>query len=98
MPATFINIQIRGSFYRQRLKFRFQKIKKWSETRIFSTNSIDLSNKKRILPVEIQLNEKGKKLPARYIRFKATNIGVVPNGHEAAGQPAWLFIDEIEVK
>ncbi|MCC7455293.1 MAG: family 20 glycosylhydrolase [Crocinitomix sp.] len=72
--------------------------KKWSETRIFSTNSIDLSNKKRILPVEIQLNEKGKKLPARYIRFKATNIGVVPNGHEAAGQPAWLFIDEIEVK
>ena len=35
---------------------------------------------------------------ARYIKIEAENIGVVPDWHEAAGSPAWMFIDEIIIK
>jgi hexosaminidase len=34
----------------------------------------------------------------RYIKIKATNIGKVPDWHEAAGSDAWIFMDEIIVK
>lgn len=34
----------------------------------------------------------------RYIKIKATNIGRVPDWHEAAGSDAWIFMDEIIVK
>lgn len=34
----------------------------------------------------------------RYIKVKATNIGKVPDWHEATGSDAWLFMDEIIVK
>lgn len=33
----------------------------------------------------------------RFIKVKATNIGTCPDWHDAAGSPAWLFIDEIAV-
>ena len=34
----------------------------------------------------------------RFIRLSATNFGVLPDWHEAAGSEAWIFIDEIEVR
>ncbi len=34
---------------------------------------------------------------ARYIRVKAKNPGICPAWHEGAGQPSWLFADEIVV-
>ena len=34
---------------------------------------------------------------ARYLRVRAANVGTLPAGHRAAGQPAWLFVDEILV-
>ncbi len=34
----------------------------------------------------------------RYIKIKASNIGKVPDWHEAAGSDAWIFMDEIIVK
>lgn len=34
----------------------------------------------------------------RYVRFKAKNIGKLPEWHEAAGSDAWIFIDEIIVR
>ena len=37
-------------------------------------------------------------LTARYVRVIAKNLGVCPEGHEGAGQPAWLFADELIVK
>lgn len=36
-------------------------------------------------------------LKARYIKIKAENYGLLPEGHAGAGKPAWLFVDEIEV-
>jgi hypothetical protein len=35
---------------------------------------------------------------ARYVRVTASNIGVCPPGHEAAGKRAWLFVDEIVIE
>ncbi|MGM0376121.1 MAG: glycoside hydrolase family 20 protein [Bacteroidota bacterium] len=35
---------------------------------------------------------------ARYIRVKAKNFGVCPEGHPGEGEPTWLFVDEIIVK
>lgn len=35
------------------------------------------------------------KVRARYLRIAAKNRGVCPPGHPGAGQPAWIFADEI---
>ncbi|MFN8243768.1 MAG: beta-N-acetylhexosaminidase [Ferruginibacter sp.] len=37
-------------------------------------------------------------LPARYVQVIARNFGMIPSGNPGAGNPAWLFVDEIEVK
>jgi hexosaminidase len=34
----------------------------------------------------------------RYIQVRAKNYGIIPTGKPGAGNPAWLFVDEIEVK
>lgn len=34
----------------------------------------------------------------RYVRFTVKHIGKIPEGFPGAGNPAWLFLDEIEVK
>ncbi len=34
---------------------------------------------------------------ARYIRVKAKNLGKCPSWHEGAGEPCWMFADEIVV-
>lgn len=34
---------------------------------------------------------------ARYLRIKASNIGIIPNGFYGAGTKAWLMLDEIIV-
>lgn len=35
---------------------------------------------------------------ARYVRVTAKNRGVCPPGHSGEGEPAWLFVSEIQVK
>ena len=46
-------------------------------------------------------NEQSIQLPTpkicRYIRVFAKNYGIIPAGKPGAGNPAWLFVDEIEV-
>jgi hypothetical protein len=34
---------------------------------------------------------------ARYVRVVAEPFGPLPEWHLSAGEPAWLFVDEIEV-
>lgn len=45
---------------------------------------------------ELTFSLKGRS--ARFIRLKAFNIGLVPNGFRYAGQKAWLLVDEIYVR
>jgi hexosaminidase len=35
---------------------------------------------------------------ARYVRIAVKHPGKIPEGHAGAGNPAWLFLDEIEVR
>ena len=35
---------------------------------------------------------------ARYVRIEAKNLGICPAGHSGAGNPCWLFADEIIVE
>jgi predicted alpha-1,2-mannosidase len=35
---------------------------------------------------------------ARYVRIRATNIGLCPPWHKGSGNKAWLFVDEIQVE
>jgi len=39
-----------------------------------------------------------KDVEARFVRLRATSIGVCPPWHPGAGENAWLFVDEIEVQ
>ena len=39
-----------------------------------------------------------KLLKTRYIKVLAQNKGIIPDGQPGAGNPAWLFADEVEVK
>jgi hypothetical protein len=36
-------------------------------------------------------------IEARYVRVRAKSIGVCPKGHDQAGEPVWLYVDEIIV-
>jgi hexosaminidase len=35
---------------------------------------------------------------ARHVRLTVTSAGIIPEGMPGAGQPAWLFLDEVEVR
>jgi hexosaminidase len=35
---------------------------------------------------------------ARYVRINVQHIGNIPEGYPGAGNPAWMFLDEIEVR
>jgi len=39
-----------------------------------------------------------KSAKARYVRIQVQHIGKIPEGFPGAGFPAWLFLDEIEVR
>jgi len=43
-------------------------------------------------------NLQGGFYKARYIKVIAKNYGIIPTGNAGAGNPAWLFVDEIEVQ
>jgi hexosaminidase len=34
---------------------------------------------------------------SRFIKINIMNYGTIPSGNPGAGNPAWLFVDEIEV-
>ncbi|MBK8928252.1 MAG: beta-N-acetylhexosaminidase [Chitinophagaceae bacterium] len=34
----------------------------------------------------------------KYIKVIAQNVGIIPDGQPGAGNPAWLFVDEVEIK
>jgi hypothetical protein len=50
------------------------------------------------LTVKPQILKTKKNTTARYIRFTAKSPGKLPTWHSAAGNPTWLFIDEIVVR
>lgn len=68
----------------------------------YSENGIDYTSEKIVSTDEIEASRGIVKvaLPAtsvRYIKVNAFNQGKIENGNPGAGEPAWLFIDEIKV-
>lgn len=68
----------------------------------YSENGIDYTPEKIVTTQEIEASKGVVKvaLPAasvRYIKVNAFNQGKIGNGNPGAGEPAWLFIDEIKV-
>jgi hexosaminidase len=56
-------------------------------------SSVDVEHGKGINTIEIPGTQS-----CRYIRVVAKNYGIIPSGNAGAGNPAWLFVDEIEVE
>jgi hexosaminidase len=67
------------------------------------TNIISRHPPQEIVTVNINPDEEINKIEikkeknCRYIQIKAKNYGIIPQGQPGAGNPAWLFVDEIEV-
>jgi hexosaminidase len=48
---------------------------------------------------EARAASEGEEPPtARFVRVRAMNRGLTPTGHSRAGEPAWLYVDEIIVR
>ena len=57
------------------------------------TITVDVNQEDDLDKIEIK-----KEKFCRYIHIKAKNYGIIPSGKPGAGNPAWLFVDEIEVQ
>lgn len=54
----------------------------------------DLDSEAVIRPFDLRLEAP---VAARFVRLRATNRGILPEGHPRAGSSAWLFTDEVVV-
>ncbi len=48
-------------------------------------------------PIKESLRLEGLNLQARYLEIRAANLQVIPEDRPAAGEQAWLFVDEVMV-
>lgn len=104
-PVHFLGLKVNFYQYANSWIFLPQQVeietsldgKVWDEHLIRSNGKPIMTNEKSIKTFEFH-NDKYMGMYGRYIRLKATNIGKVPAGHEAEGEDAWLFIDEIIVE
>lgn len=53
-------------------------------------DKLDKSKRYVLFPVD--------KVKARYVKFIAENAGIIPEGKPGAGNPSWLFVDELVVE
>jgi beta-galactosidase len=66
-------------------------------TAIHDVSPDDRTDKRHYFEAIGQPGEEGRGV-ARYVRVRAVNIGRAPPDHERAGEPAWLYADEIIVE
>ena len=59
-------------------------------------NDEPLTKKSKINDIKY-FNIKFSKVKARYIKVKAENMNTPPYWHHAAGQPSWIFADEVMI-
>ena len=55
--------------------------------------TVDINQEDDLDRIEIK-----KEKTCRYIHIRAKNLGKIPAGKPGAGNPAWMFVDEIEVE
>lgn len=54
----------------------------------------EIATSSKIASINIDFNNN----QTRYLKFIATNYGMIPEGSQGAGHKAWLFVDEVVVK
>lgn len=69
--------------------------KSWSNVQSTKLESATYDNQKKIVSANIELEEKKK---VKFIRLVVVNSGLMPESHDAAGEPSWIFLDEIIIK
>ena len=57
-----------------------------------TTKSVDPIEDKGAKTIRVENAQK-----CRYLKVTVKNFGIIPPGNPGAGNPAWLFVDEIEV-
>ncbi|MCE3280938.1 MAG: alpha-mannosidase [Bacteroidetes bacterium] len=66
------------------------------------TDLVEVQNNVSADNYDVQVNRLSKTLPvpvkARYVKVEAINYGKLPEWHQGAGEDAFVFIDEIEIK
>jgi predicted alpha-1,2-mannosidase len=62
--------------------------------KVIIENNIDLKENGLITQT---LGTKYPKINARYVKIMAISVGKCPDWHKGAGEPAWLFADEINI-
>jgi hypothetical protein len=79
-------------FFPKQVVFSFsQNGKTWGD-------SVVVGNSVPPQDVDIAVREFGtniRDLRTRYVKVRATNMGICPPWHKGAGDQAWLFVDEI---
>lgn len=66
----------------------------WQELGLYENELSEDDKRQSIVPVSLSL----KGTNARFIRMTAKNRGVCPPWHDAPGEPAWLFCDELIIR
>ncbi len=69
--------------------------KKWTKPKVVKLDKPAYDNQKKIISARVDLK---KPTQSKHIRISAINSGKMPEHHDAAGEPSWIFIDEIIVK
>jgi hexosaminidase len=92
--VTFLQISGSWIFFPDSVIFSLSSDgKKFHSINDYGNTAPKKSDKAQILPFSQLFPD----TPARYIRVRAKNTGVCPPWHEGAGEPCWVFCDEIVV-
>ncbi|MBP6334693.1 MAG: family 20 glycosylhydrolase [Bacteroidia bacterium] len=67
-----------------------------------SNDGQNFTNLKKLEESELDPTQRNIKLTfektqTRWVRIVVTNLGVIPDGNQRAGKPAWLLVDEITI-
>ena len=52
----------------------------------------EVTSETKVATVELSLSK-----PSQNLKIVVNNFGVIPDGSQGSGHPAWLFVDEIEM-
>jgi len=94
LSANFMQTVSIGIFLPKQVEFAVSNDAKRFKVISKVEHSID---PKQAGPMIHTMTTDGLSAKARYIRVKATNIGLIPEWHPSKGRKAWLFVDEIIV-
>jgi len=63
-----------------------------SQTNKLLAEEIEISSDSKVATVNLKLSE-----PSKNLNIKVSNFGIIPDGFQGSGHPAWLFVDEVVI-